>query len=191
MISRALLYVQKRLFYFLNRKKFRYLHPQSFVQKLLRVDGRENISIGKSVVIQKMTWIAAVPLTNAAVCHLSIGEGSVIGNFNHIYATSEILIGKNVLTADKVFISDNIHNYENIDAPIMEQGIKQLSKVVIGDGAWLGENVCIIGANVGKNSVIGANSVVTKDIPDFCVAVGSPARIIKKFNLESNKWERI
>lgn len=191
MISRVIVRFRKEIFYFINRKKFAYLHPQSFVDKLLRVDGRENISIGKNVVIQKMSWIAALPLTDASVCHLSIGEGSVIGNFNHIYATGEILIGKNVLTADKVFISDNIHAYENISIPIMSQGIKQLPKVVIGNGAWLGENVCVIGASVGRNSVIGANSVVTKDIPDFCVAVGAPAKVIKKFNLENNKWERI
>ena len=179
------------MFYFLNRKKYGYLHPQAYVHKLMRVDGKENISIQKNVVVQKMSWIAAVPLTNTTVCRLSIGEGSIIGNFNHIYATGEIEIGKKVLTADKVFISDNLHNYEDINIPIMDQGIKQLSKVSIGDGAWLGENVCIVGANVGRNSIIGANSVVTKDIPDFCIAVGSPARVIKKFNLESKKWERL
>jgi acetyltransferase-like isoleucine patch superfamily enzyme len=56
-------------------------------------------------------------------------------------------------------------------------------------GAWLGENVCVIGASIGKNSVIGANSVVTKNIPDYCVAVGSPAKVIKKYNVEKQIWE--
>ncbi|MGL2988124.1 acyltransferase [Flavobacterium sp. RSSA_27] len=191
MIKRVFNYAQRRVFYFLNRRKYKFLSPQAVVQELLRVDGRENISIEKGVIIQKMTWIAAVPLTNESSCHLSIGEGSIIGNFNHIYATGEIFIGKNVLTADKVYISDNLHQYENINEPIMYQGIKQLPHLVIGDGSWIGENVCIIGASIGKNSVVGANSVVTKDIPDYCVAVGSPARVIKKYNILSQKWEKV
>jgi acetyltransferase-like isoleucine patch superfamily enzyme len=60
--------------------------------------------------------------------------------------------------------------------------------VRIGSGAWLGENVCVIGANVGRNSVVGANSVVMSDIPDFCVAVGAPARVIRRFDASLGKW---
>lgn len=191
MLNKIFNYFSRKFFYFLNKKKYRFLSSKVVIQKLLRVDGKENISIEKDVIIQKMTWIAAVPLTNAEVCHLKIGEGSIIGNFNHIYATGEIIIGKNVLTADKVYISDNLHQYEDINSPIMFQGIKQLPKLVIGDGSWIGENVCIIGASIGINCVIGANSVVTKDIPDYSVAVGSPARIIKKYNIISQKWEKV
>jgi acetyltransferase-like isoleucine patch superfamily enzyme len=68
--------------------------------------------------------------------------------------------------------------------------VEQLSPVIIQDGAWLGENVCVVGASVGKNSVVGANSVVTKDIPDYCVAAGAPAIIIKRFDLEKKEWRR-
>ncbi|SHL99392.1 Hexapeptide repeat of succinyl-transferase [Flavobacterium flevense] len=138
-----------------------------------------------------MTWIAALPLTNESNCNLIIGEGTIIGHLNHIYATGEIIIGKNVLTADKVYISDNLHKYEDVNIPVMHQGIRQLSKVKIGDGSWIGENVCVMGASIGRNCIIGANSVVTKDIPDYCVAVGSPARIIKKYNITLQKWEKV
>jgi acetyltransferase-like isoleucine patch superfamily enzyme len=167
------------------------LSPTAIVQNLLRVDGKENISIENNVVIQRMTWIAAVPLTGKDSCHLIIGEGTVIGHLNHIFATSEIIIGKHVLTADKVFISDNQHEFRDIKMPILSQGITQLNKVKIGDGTWIGENVCIIGASIGKNCVIGANSVVTKNIPDYSVAVGIPAKVIKKFNLKTEQWEKV
>jgi acetyltransferase-like isoleucine patch superfamily enzyme len=120
-----------------------------------------------------------------------IGDGSCIGNFNHIYATKSIVIGKNVLTADKVYISDNLHGYEDISLPILHQPIKQIGTVIIGDGSWLGENVCVIGAKIGVNCVIGANSVVTKDIPDYCVAVGSPAKIIKRYCFEKQEWLKV
>jgi acetyltransferase-like isoleucine patch superfamily enzyme len=59
---------------------------------------------------------------------------------------------------------------------------------LIGDGSWIGENACIIGAHVGKNCVIGANAVVTSDIPDYSVAVGVPAVVIKRFDAPSKMW---
>ena len=65
-----------------------------------------------------------------------------------------------------------------------------MKNITISDGAWLGENVCIIGANIGKNVVVGANSVVTHDIPDYCVAVGSPAYIIKRYDFERKEWRK-
>jgi len=99
-----------------------------------------------------------------------------------------VCIGDNVLTANNVYISDNLHEYEDITVPIMHQPTRFKRSVMVGDGAWIGENVSIIGASVGKNSVIGANSVVTRDIPDYCVAVGAPAVVIRQFDLQQQKW---
>lgn len=173
------------LFY---KRKFNKYGKNVSVVFPLKIDGINNISIGNNVYIAPKSWLAALPLTGENKCNLIIGDGTNIGHFNHIYATKSIIIGTKVLTADKVYISDNLHSYENINIPIIDQPIKQISTVEIGDGTWLGENVCVIGANVGKNCVVGANSVVTKDIPDYCVAVGTPARIIKRFCLNRNEW---
>ena len=73
----------------------------------------------------------------------------------------------------------------------MFQGVTQKRDVVIGNGSWIGEHVCIIGASIGRHCVIGANSVVTRDIPDYSVAVGSPAVIIKKYDFNLNKWIKV
>jgi len=154
------------------------------------ISGGKRIFIGNHVYIRKNTWLAAEPVTGISDCKLIIGDGTYIGNFCHLYASSRIIIGKKVLFADKVYVSDNLHSYDDINTPIMDQPIKQLSIVNIGDGAWLGENVCIIGASVGKNCVIGANAVVTKNIPDYCIAVGAPAKIIKRYHLENKKWQK-
>lgn len=155
-----------------------------------KVDGHARIFIGSKVYINDKGWLACEPLTGDANAKLIIGDGTYIGRFSHIYATSKIEIGKKVLMADKVYISDNQHSYENIELPVIDQPIKQTNPVIIGDGAWLGENVCIIGASVGKNSVIGSNSVITKDIPDYCVVVGSPAVIIKRYNFDTRQWQK-
>lgn len=152
------------------------------------LSGSKRIFIGKNVYIRKCTWLAAEPVTGNTNCLLKIGDGTYIGNFCHFYASSKIEIGKKVLFADKVYLSDNLHGYKNIQLPIMDQPVEQANPVIIGDGAWIGEHACVIGASVGKNSVIGANAVVTKDIPDYCVAVGAPAKIIKRYNFDLKEW---
>lgn len=185
----------KDVFYCLYSKYYRLRFKQFGVKSViispLSLDGMPNIMIGNNVVIAYKTWLAALPLTGESECVLEIGNGTMIGHFNHIYATKRIVIEENVLTADRVYISDNLHGYTDVNTPIKDQPIIQHGEVVIGKGSWLGENVCVLGAKIGKHCVIGANSVVTKDIPDYSVAVGSPARVIKKYDVLKNKWVKI
>ncbi|MCR5532473.1 MAG: acyltransferase [Paludibacteraceae bacterium] len=170
---------------------FRHFGKKSLILCPLQIDGKKNISVGDHVVVGEHSWLAAMPLTNNDKPQLIISNNCSIGNFNHIYATSEIVFEDSVLTADKVYISDNLHTYEDVSKPIIEQPIKQLKKIRIGEGSWIGENVCIIGASIGKHCTIGANSVVTHDIPDYCVAVGAPARVIKRYNKKTQMWEKV
>ena len=162
----------------------------STIMSPLRLTGMNAIYIKSNVCIHKQCWISADKLSGDIEPQIVIGEGTTIGDFNHIYAIGKIEIGRNVLTANHVYISDTQHLFENVTIPIKKQGIKHLKNITISDGAWLGENVCIIGANIGKNVVVGANSVVTHDIPDYSVAVGSPAYIIKRYDFERNEWRK-
>lgn len=181
--------INKLLYYYYKQQLGRFGFGSVIISPL-RIDGKENIMIGKAVIIRYKTWLAATAIKPGDKALLSIGNGSCIGNFNHIYATKSIIIGTKVLTADKVYISDNLHGYEDISTAILDQPVKQNNEVVIGDGTWVGENVCILGVTIGKNCVIGANAVVTKNLPDFSVAVGNPARIIKRFCLETKQWKK-
>ena len=81
-----------------------------------------------------------------------------------------------------MYITDCDHEYRDINVPVIDQGIVQRGQMVsIGEGSYIGINAVIVGnVKIGKHCVIGANSVVTEDAPDYCVAVGSPARVIKK-----------
>lgn len=169
---------------------FKKLGKNFYIRRPIKLQGTGRISIGSNVNIGWGAWLAAFPHTGFfKECELIIEDGVSIGNFAHIYATKKIHIEKNVLIADKVYISDNLHGYEDIDTPIIKQPIVQKGEVKIGEGSWIGEGVCIIGAKIGKNVVVGANAVITKDIPDYCVVVGLPARIIKRYNLEKQIWE--
>lgn len=106
--------------------------------------------------------------------------------------TNKIIIGNDVLFASYVFISSESHGIDpESKMTYMEQSLSG-SDVVIGDGCWIGEKVCILpGVKIGKKCIIGAASVVTKSIPDYCVAVGNPARIVKKYNFDTHAWDKI
>lgn len=182
--------IAKKIFAWINSIRYGSFGADSRIVSPLRIQGFKNIFVGNNVRVNKHSWLASLPLTNMGGAELTLKDNCTIGDFNHIWATHSIVIEEFVLTANHVYITDNLHEYEDINVPICDQPIKQLNDVVIGMGAWLGENVCIIGASVGKHSVVGANSVVTHDIPDYCVAVGSPARIIKRYNFETSQWEK-
>lgn len=179
--------ISRNWFVFWNRYRFKRFGNRSRVLKPISVVGVENITIGDNVIVHEGSWIAATPLTGSRAS-LVIGNGARIGHYNHIYATQSITIEDNVLTADKVYISDNQHGYEDVNLPIVKQAIRQCNPVVIGEDSWLGENVCVIGACIGKHCVIGANAVVTHDIPDYSVAVGIPAKVIKQYDFKENAW---
>lgn len=189
LVSRLLGFVSSVVRWLWYFPRFSHLGFRSVIYSPLKIDCGKNIYIGKDVRICYKTWLAANPLTGKSA-RLEIRDGCVIGNFNHIYSTHSIVLHKNVLTADKVYISDNLHGYVDINVPILKQPIVQKGCVEIGEGSWLGENVCVIGAKIGKHCVIGANSVVTKDIPDYSVAVGIPAKVIKQYDFETNSWKK-
>lgn len=169
---------------------FRTYGKHSLIMNPLQIDGAKNISVGNHVYAHALTWLAAVPLTGKTA-ELIIEDGCTLGHFNHIFATQSIVLEHHVLTADRVYISDNLHKYSDVNVPIMQQAIEQTKPVRIGEGSWLGENVCVIGACIGKHCVIGANSVVTKDIPDYSVAVGAPAHVVKQYNPATKQWEKV
>ncbi len=174
--------------YFLcNWFKYKKLHFKSIINFSVRVQGKKNISIGSNSVIQRGGWLLALKI-DAHEPDLSIGSCCAIGDYCHITAVRKVVLENDVLLANNVYISDNLHDYKNIQIPIISQPVLFKKEVILQSGCWIGENVCIIGASVGKNSVIGANSVVTNDIGDYCIAVGAPAKVIKKFDEVSQQW---
>jgi acetyltransferase-like isoleucine patch superfamily enzyme len=176
------------LFYFIfNFFSFKKLNVRAVIYYSVKVQGKKYISIGRNSVIQRGGWLLALKI-NEIEAELAIGDNCAIGDYCHIAAVRKVVFENDVLIANNVYISDNLHEFENINIPIKDQAVKFKGEVVLQSGCWIGENVCIIGASVGKNSVIGSNSVVTSDIGDYCIAVGSPAKVIKKYDLKSEKW---
>lgn len=123
---------------------------------------------------------------------VKIGNDVCIGANFFVASVGSIVIEDNVLMSDRVFISDHIHDYEDVASPIKNQKLKYKGDVLIKEGAFIGINSVISpGVTIGKNSVVGASSVVTKSVPDYCVVAGNPAKIIKRYNSEQEKWQNI
>jgi acetyltransferase-like isoleucine patch superfamily enzyme len=140
--------------------------------------------------------IEAFPLNDSNKVCIEIGENVQINDFVHIGAVGSIKIGNNVLMASKIYISDHNHgSYDNqlsddpLSIPIDRLPI--CKPVEICNNVWLGESVCVLpGVTIGEGSVIGAMSVVTKNIPAYSIAVGNPARVVKQYNFQNKNWEK-
>lgn len=151
------------------------------------------IRIGSGTLIGKDVALSAgmVPgqkcLTSPVV---SIGDRCLIGRGSGIVGHLSISIGNDVWTGHHVYITDQNHDYRDVSIPISQQSQPE-RPVVIGDGSWIGHGSIVLpGAHIGKHVVIGANSVVTGNIPDFSVAVGSPARVIRTYD-ETRGWHDV
>lgn len=160
---------------------------KTFIQKPFRIDGCKFISLGDFSVIQGNVWLYCESVDDVSA-NLFIGNNCTLGYNNHITAVREVVIEDDVLTANNVYISDNLHEYMDIHVPIVRQPVSFKGSVRIGRGTWLGENVCVIGATIGRNCVIGANAVVTHDVPDYSVVVGVPGRVIRQYDHQQRCW---
>lgn len=129
---------------------------------------------------------------------IEIGKNAQVNDYVHICAVESVKIGNNVLIASKVFITDHNHGsyghdntHDNPDTPPIKRPLFH-APVEIEDNVWIGEFVAVLpGVKIGRGAVIGAMSVVTKDIPSYSIAVGAPAKVVKKYDFINKKWERV
>ena len=150
--------------------------------------GTQHFLIGKNCSFGKFAVLTAWEeyRNNKYKPNITIGEKCYFGDYLHLTCINEITIGNNVLTGRWVTISDNAHGEINIEAikeAPSERPLTSKGSVRIGNNVWIGDKVTILaGVIIGDNTIIGANSVVTKSIPSNCVAAGNPAKVIKRLD---------
>ena len=164
---------------------FKAMGKDSIILSSIHLEGGKYITLGSNVGIGNRVDLTAWDNYGSDVFtpEIIIGDNCKIGDDCHITAINKIVFGKNVLLGKKITITDNSHGKIDSDAlnlPPCERHLFSKGPVLIDDGVWIGDKATILpGIKIGENAIIGANSVVTKDVPKNCVAVGNPARIIK------------
>ncbi|MEN8412018.1 DapH/DapD/GlmU-related protein [Acinetobacter bereziniae] len=159
----------------------------SYLGKPVYIKGSKRIFIGKKVRIFPNVRLEV----HGAGSKITIGDNVGIAQNVHITSGSNLTIGKNSTILANVFITNIDHDYTELNVPILEQRniIKETS---IGENCFIGIGAAIqAGTILGKQCVVGTNSVVRGVFPDYCVIVGNPAKIIKRFNFDTQKWEKI
>lgn len=183
--------IYTRLFSLIFSRSFKQFGTKCSVYRPDIIEGEEYISLHDHVSIGSECWLLCLPIAETSEPDLTVGKGTVIGRFAHIVTVDKVSIGEKVLIADSVYISDNLHSFNDVEKSVIDQPVVKAGQVNIGDNVWIGEGVSIVGASIGRNSVIGANSVVTHDVPAYSVAVGSPAKVIKQYNFATKQWEKV
>ena len=163
-----------------------------------KIVGHQCISIGENFSSGACFRLEAIEKFNGKNYSpkIVIKDNVEINEYVHIAAVNYVEIGNHVLMASKIYISDHNHgNYSgecqsSPDVPPIMREINSNMSVIIGDNVWIGEFVSILqGVSVGKGSIIGSNSVVNKDVPEYSIVVGAPARVIKRYDFQDCCWK--
>lgn len=154
-----------------------------------------DISLGDDLYIAQDVWLGIAPGSDAPGPRIVLGSGCSIGRRSTISARNQIVLEADVLLAPSVLIMDHNHEFSDIERPIHAQGVTGGGRIFIERNCWLGHGAVIVCNHgelvLGRNSVVGANAVVTRSFPPFSVIAGNPAKVVRTFDRQSEKWVRV
>lgn len=197
-IIKFIYFTLRRSFFFFYKYCFKKCE-KIFIAGSFQITGKENIEIGSFSAGSRIR-IDAIKIFEKQTFKpkIIIANNVVVNNDFHLACTGSIYIGNNVLIGSNVFITDHDHGIYSADiseasSPHVRPALRKLTAngyVNIGDNVFIGEYVSILkNVTIGQGAVLGAHSLVTKSIPDYSLAVGNPAKVIKYYNFKTNRWE--
>lgn len=156
---------------------------------IIRHNARLDIIPSKKLVVGRRAIIEEYALINNCMGDIIIGDYSMV--LSRVKVVGPVRIGARVIVSSGSHITGLTHNYEDVTQPIQTQGVTT-NITIIEDDVWIGGNSAINqGITIGKHSVIGTGSIVTRDIPPYSVAVGNPARVVKQYDFEKKEWVKV
>lgn len=175
-----------------ERSKFQKKNPNVILENV-QIKGAQYIVCGCKSVIgsgsKLLCWDAYNGMKFDCSPEIRIGKNFHATRDLCIQCARRVIIGDDVLIASGVTIIDYNHGMDPCKVSYLFNPLQISNGIIIGDGVWIGQNAIILpGVSIGDKSIIGAGSVVTHDVPSYCVAVGNPARIIKKYSNTEKKW---
>lgn len=185
-------YMLKCYFYYFFKLGYKNFGYRSAILKPLVIRNKKYIDIGNHVIMFEGSRLECYDKYNNKEYspNLKIGDNVIIGYNFQCLVSSNCKIGKNSLFASNILISTENHGVD----PNHTYATQELESkdVTIGENCWIGEKVTILpGVTLGDNVIVGAGSVITKSFESNVIVAGNPARIIKKYNYDNGKWERI
>jgi len=182
-ISRKISAVYSILYSGWVSSRFKQFSVSSAITPPFYLLGEKYIKVGENTHIGKYGTLTAWDKGKIFYPKIEIGNNVSIGPFCHITAINKITIGNNVLTGKWLTITDNSHgktNFECLEIPPTKRNLHSSGEVIIEEKVWIGDKVTILpNVTIGKGAIIAASAVVTKDVPEYAVAAGNPAKIIK------------
>jgi acetyltransferase-like isoleucine patch superfamily enzyme len=176
------------------------IHPSCIIPR----DGSPWISIGDDVYLYQDNWLNVILMghpeeeqfdAGTLSLKIIIGSGCNFNRNNTIAAANRIEFEDNVLVGQSCIFLDQNHEYRDPTRPISRQGLQSCGSIRIGSNSWIGHSCTFLCAHgelvLGRNCVVGANSVVRSSFPDFSVVAGNPARVVKRFDPEQDQWVRV
>jgi acetyltransferase-like isoleucine patch superfamily enzyme len=190
LLAQAKLYAQKWRWYERNslpwnraRIHWHFMRREAFVRwpvhgNVLEAFDEGRLEIGAHTLLEPNVWI-----TLPGEARVRIGSGTFLNLNNMVAAVESVEIGDHCMFANGCFITDGNHRFDDPDTPVPYQGFTTKGPTKVGDNVWCGANVVITsGVTVGERCVIGANSVVTEDLPPRSIAAGVPARVLREID---------
>lgn len=176
----------------LYRYIFKVLGKSCIIKNPLLLKNAHHITLKDRVIVRDHARLECIAYKGDQIFtpHLILEEGVSIEQRCHITAADELIVGKNTLISFDVSIQDTDHEYQTLDIAIAQQTL-HVKKTKIGENCFLGSGVKIqAGTILGKHCVVGANAVVKGEFPDYCVIVGIPAKIVKRYDFVTKEWKK-
>jgi acetyltransferase-like isoleucine patch superfamily enzyme len=185
-------YLFRKTYYIFNKKTFGSIGKNSVIIKPFLIYNKKHIFLGKNVMIRDFARIEPIKNWGDQVFdpHIIIGDNVSIEQGLHLTCINKVIIEEGCNLTSYCVITDIDHEYRDINKRILDQPLIQ-NETRIEKDSFIGSGAVIMpGVTIGEHGIIGANAVVTRNIPPFCVVAGVPAQIIKRYNFEKNRWEK-
>ena len=191
MVGRIYLLIASRVYYWLNHLKAKFLIFFKFPFRgfgQVKMIGARAIDIGENTVIGDGSWIN---VNEPRLSSIRIGSNCLVGMNNFFSVGSKITIEDYFLSGARCSFICSSHKIQDVSRPYLKTGTTREDEIHIGKNVFFGYNVSVLGnVSIGACSIVGANSVVRTDLPNYSVAVGNPARVIKRYDFEKKCWIR-